>query len=307
MINNKLEPKNWDIWIIVGIMNFGSKLPLFTHKYIVLAIGIIIKPFLKSRNEIARENLKIAFPEKSTKEINKLVNKSYYSMVLSGAETTAAWFLSKKRFNKIKFEWEGDSLSIFKKYHENPNTNVIFLGFHFHCIEIVGRHVAENHPPLTVMYQKNTNDLLEELIKKYREKNIYRCLDSKNLISVIKSLKRGYSMWYAPDQDFGLESTGLENSIFAPFFGTLCSTLTVTPWLAEKTNSVVLPVYYVRKKCLKKYKIVIGEPLEFTGDAYKDAEMTNKFLEDAIRKYPEQYLWQHRRYRTRPNGEPQIY
>lgn len=102
MINNKLEPKNWGIWIIVGIMNFGSKLPLFTHKYIVLAIGIIIKPFLKSRNEIARENLKIAFPEKSTKEINKLVNKSYYSMVLSGAETTAAWFLSKKRFNKIK-------------------------------------------------------------------------------------------------------------------------------------------------------------------------------------------------------------
>ncbi|AFJ42612.1 lysophospholipid acyltransferase family protein [Francisella orientalis] len=307
MKNNKLEPKNWSIWIIVGIMNFGSKLPLFTHKYIVLAIGIIIKPFLKSRNEIARENLKIAFPEKSTKEINKLVNKSYYSMVLSGAETTAAWFLSKKRFNKIKFEWEGDSLSIFKKYHENPSTNVIFLGFHFHCIEIVGRHVAESHPPLTVMYQKNTNQLLEELIKKYREKNIYRCLDSKNLISVIKSIKRGYSMWYAPDQDFGLESTGLENSVFAPFFGTLCSTLTVTPWLAEKTNAIVLPVYYVREKCLKKYKIVIGEPLEFANDAYRDAEMTNKFLEDAIRKCPKQYLWQHRRYRTRPNGEPQIY
>ncbi|WP_432773245.1 lysophospholipid acyltransferase family protein [Francisella salimarina] len=307
MNSNKLKPKNWGIWVIVGIMNFGSKLPLFTHKYIVLAIGIVIKPFLKSRNRIARENLKIAFPEKSLEEINKLVNKSYYSMVLSGAETTAAWFLSKKRFNKIEFEWEDNSLEIFKRYHENPNTNVIFLGFHFHCIEIVGRHVAENHPPLTVMYQKNTNNLLEELIKKYREKNIYRCLDSKNLISVIKSLKRGYSMWYAPDQDFGLESTGLENSIFAPFFGTLCSTLTVTPWLAEKTDSVVLPVYYVREKCLKKYKIVTGEPLEFTGDAYKDAEITNKFLEDAVRKYPEQYLWQHRRYRTRPNGEPQIY
>lgn len=307
MNSNKLKPKNWGIWVIVGIMNFGSRLPLFTHKYIVLAIGIAIKPFLKSRNRIARENLKIAFPEKSLEEINKLVDKSYYSMVLSGAETTAAWFLSKKRFNKIEFEWEKNSLEIFKRYHENPNTNVIFLGFHFHCIEIVGRYVAENHPPLTVMYQKNTNDLLEELIKKYREKNIYRCLDSKNLISVIKSLKRGYSMWYAPDQDFGLESTGLENSIFAPFFGTLCSTLTVTPWLAEKTDSVVLPVYYVREKCLKKYKIVMGEPLEFTGDAYKDAEITNKFLEDAVRKYPEQYLWQHRRYRTRPNGEPQIY
>ncbi|MDE5007408.1 LPS biosynthesis protein, partial [Francisella tularensis subsp. holarctica] len=50
-----------------------------------------------------------------------------------------------------------------------------------------------------------------------------------------------------------------------------------------------------------------GEPFEFTGDAYKDAEMTNNFLEAAVRKYPEQYLWHHRRYRTRPNSEPQIY
>lgn len=81
----------------------------------------------------------------------------------------------------------------------------------------------------------------------------------------------------------------------------------MTPWLAQKTGAIVIPAYYVREKCLKKYRIVTGEPFKFTGDAYKDAEMTNKFLEDAVRKYPEQYLWQHRRYRTRPNGEPQIY
>lgn len=307
MNSKKIKPNNILIWIIVGIMNFGSKLPLITHKYIVLTIGFLIKPLLKNRNKIAKENIKIAFPEKSPYEIKKLVNKSYYSMVLSGAETTAAWFLSKKRFNKIELEWEGNSLEIFKKYHEDVNTNVIFLGFHFHCIEIIGRHVAEKLPPLTVMYQKNNNELIESLIKEYREKNIYKCLDSKNLISVIKSIKRGYSMWYAPDQDFGLESTGLDNSVFAPFFGTPCATLTVTPWLAEKTNAKVLPVYYIREKCLKKYKIFIGEPLEFTGEAYKDAQITNKFLEDAVRKYPEQYLWQHRRYRTRPNGEPQVY
>ncbi|MDE5007386.1 LPS biosynthesis protein, partial [Francisella tularensis subsp. holarctica] len=52
---------------------------------------------------------------------------------------------------------------------------------------------------------------------------------------------------------------------------------------------IVIPAYYVREKCLKKYKIVNGDPFEFTGDAYKVAEMTNKFLEDAVRKYPEQY------------------
>ncbi|MED7819157.1 MULTISPECIES: lysophospholipid acyltransferase family protein [unclassified Francisella] len=307
MSSKNFKPENWGIWLVVGIMNCASKLPLFTHKYIVLFIGFIIKPFLKSRNAIARENLKIAYPEKSDKEIEKLVKKSYYSMVLSGAETTAAWLLSKKRFNKIEFEWGEGSRERFEKYHNDPKQKLIILGFHFHCIEIIGRYMGQEFPPFTVMYQKNGNPLIEDLIKDYRERNLYKCLDSKNFISVIRSLKKGYTMWYAPDQDFGLESSGVENSVFAPFFGKLCATLTVTPWLAQKTGAVVVPAYYVREKCLKKYKIVTGEPLEFTGDAYKDAEITNKFLEDAIRKYPEQYLWQHRRYRTRPNGEPQIY
>ncbi|QIV95367.1 KDO2-lipid IV(A) lauroyltransferase [Allofrancisella inopinata] len=307
MYKNLIKPKNWRIFTILGIMNIGSKLPLWSHKFIVLALGFIIKPFLRSRNIIAQENLKIAFPEKSLKKLNKLVNKSYYSMVLSGAETTAAWFLSKKRFKKIKFEWEEGALERFQKYHDDPNQKLIVLGFHFHCIEIIGRYMGEQFPPFTVMYQKNGNDIIEDLIKTYREKNLYKCLDSKNFIAVIRSLKKGYTMWYAPDQDFGLESSGVENSVFAPFFGKPCSTLTVTPWLAEKTGAVVIPAYYVREKCLKKYKIYTGEPFKFTGDAYKDAEMTNKFLEEAIRKHPEQYLWQHRRYRTRPNGEPQIY
>ncbi|MDE4984436.1 LPS biosynthesis protein, partial [Francisella tularensis subsp. holarctica] len=62
MNNNKFSPKNWGIWIVVGIMNCVSKLPLFTHKYIVLTIGLIIKPILKSLNNIAYDNLKIAFP-----------------------------------------------------------------------------------------------------------------------------------------------------------------------------------------------------------------------------------------------------
>ena len=307
MIKNSLKPKNWGIWIIIGIMCLGSKLPFCVQKYISLGLGFIIKPFLRNRNAIATENLKIAFPSYTEKQIKKIVNKNYHSMILSGAETAASWFTSKKRFKKIEFEWKENSLEIFRKYHENPSTNLILLGFHFHSLEIMGRYFGENFSPITVMYQKNTNELIEDLIKKYREKNLERCIDSKNFIAVIRSLKKGYTLWYAPDQDFGLEKSGLENSVFAPFFGKSCSTLTVTPWLAEKTNSTVLPIYYVREKCLKKYKIVVGEPLELTGDAYHDAKITNEFLENAIKKCPEQYLWQHRRFRTRPNGEPQIY
>ncbi|MDE5030136.1 LPS biosynthesis protein, partial [Francisella tularensis subsp. holarctica] len=73
------------------------------------------------------------------------------------------------------------------------------------------------------------------------------CFQRKNIIAVITSLKRKVSMWYAPDQDFR------DHVVFAPFFGKLCTTLTVTPWLAENTNATVIPAYYVRKPDLSGY------------------------------------------------------
>ena len=298
-------PKYWGIWLIVGLMKLLSLLPFCVLKRVILTIGFLIKPFLKSRNRIARCNLRLAFPEKSEKEIRKLVKASYKSMILSGAESIAAWMYSDKKFSKIPIEFESDGT--FEEIHSDPKKTLLVIGFHFHTLEIAGRFTGQNFKPFTVMYQKNGNSLLEELILEYRERNIKKCLDSKNFVSVIKSLKRNVSMWYAPDQDFGLEASGLKNSVFAPFFGVQCLTLTVTPWLAQKTGATVLPAYYVRKPKGKGYKVVIGDELKFTGDVYEDAKMTNKFLEDAVRKYPEQYLWQHRRYRTRPNGEPQLY
>jgi KDO2-lipid IV(A) lauroyltransferase len=307
-MNRKLlERKNWPILAVASIMSSVAKLPFKAQIWVVIGIGAIAKPFINKRNIVAKENLKIAFPEKTEEEIDNLVKISYRSMVLSGIEITAAWIYPKKKFNKIKFEIDEESLAIYNKYHNDPNTPVICLGFHFHTIEIIGRYFGANHGPLNVMYQPNSNELIDTLMKDAREQNIDKCLSNKRFVSVIKSLKRKCTLWYAPDQDFGLEPSGLDNSVFAPFFGKQCLTLTVTPWLAEKSGAVVLPVYYVREECLKKYKIVFGEPLNFTGDKYHDAKITNEFLESAIIKHPEQYLWQHRRFRTRPDGEPQIY
>lgn len=305
MESSHRNPKYWGVFSILYLMKFLSVLPFSWLKIFAIVLGFVIKPFLKKRNRIARINLRIAFPEKSEKEIRKLVRQSYRSLVLSGAECIAAWMYSERKFNKISIEFENSKL--FNEIHQDPKKTLLVLGFHFHTLEIAGRFTGQHFKPFTVMYQKNENSLLEDLIKDYREKNIYKCLDSKNFISVIKSMKKHVSMWYAPDQDFGLEASGLKNSVFAPFFNKPCLTLTVTPWLAQKTGATVLPAYYIRKPNNSGYKIIIGDPLEFTGDIYKDAEITNIFLEEAIRKYPEQYLWQHRRYRTRPDGESQIY
>ena len=95
-------PKYWGVWAIVSLMKILSFLPFGCLVRVTLIVGFIIKPFLKKRNRIARINLRIAFPEKSEKEIRKLVRQSYRSLVLSGAECIAAWMYSEKKFNKIK-------------------------------------------------------------------------------------------------------------------------------------------------------------------------------------------------------------
>lgn len=300
MDKSLLKPKYWGIWILIGI----SKILVNTLSYkalmhLAVFIGYLTKSIIKKRQKITIINLRIAFPEKSDEEIKKLADESYKSACMAGFESLIAWFMSEKNFKKIKFD--DSELTTFIDAHNDKSCPTICLGFHFHTLEIVGRHSGINYSPLTLMYQMHKNPLMEYLITSSRKKYVRECFQRKNIIPVIKSLKRKTTLWYAPDQDFK------EHIVFAPFFGKLCATLKVTPWLAQKTGAVVVPTYYVRNSDLSGYRIISGDPLVFTGDEYKDATMTNKFLENAIRKYPEQYLWQHRRYKTRPAGEEKIY
>jgi len=299
MDKSLLKPKYWGLWLGIGIAKLIVLLPYKFQMRLAIFIGKLAKPLAKKRNEIARINLNIAFPEKSEQEIKTLVNESYKSACMAGFESLIAWFMPDRLFNKIHFDDSG--LTTLIDTHRDPTKTLLSLGFHFHTLEIAGRYCGTHFKPLSLMYQKHKHPVMEHIITTSRLKYVDKCFNRKNMLSVIKNLKRKATVWYAPDQDFR------EHSIFAPFFSKLCSTLTVTPWLAEKTNATVIPIYYVRNKDLSGYKLISGDPLEFTGDAYKDAEMTNQFLEKAIRQYPEQYLWQHRRYKTRPAGEEKIY
>lgn len=298
MDKSLLKPKYWFLWSFIIIIKALLRiLPYSALMKLSICLGRLAKPLMKRRNNIAVINLKIAFPEKSEEEIHRLAERSYRSACMAGMESMMAWFMPKKQFDKIKFNLYMDS---YIKAYQDKSRPLIILGFHFHCLEISGRFIGEKHDEFSVMYQKNKNPLMEHLITSSRSKYL-SCYNRKNIISVIKALKKRIPLWYAPDQDFR------EHSIFAPFFSKDCATLTVTPWLAEKTNAVVIPMYYVRRPDLKGYKAITLDPIEFSGDAYEDAKMTNELLESIIRKYPSQYLWQHRRYKTRPEGEEKIY
>jgi KDO2-lipid IV(A) lauroyltransferase len=110
-------------------------------------------------------------------------------------------------------------------------------------------------------------------------------------------------VWYAPDQDYGIK-----HSIFAPFFGIPAATVPGTARFAALGDAQVMTFMHYRETN-GHYRIEISAPLENfpSGDDLVDSTRVNQIIEDMIRKQPDQYLWVHRRFKTRPEGEKSVY
>ena len=302
MNNTLLKPKFWGMWLMVGLMRLFVLLPYRWQMRFGRRVGRITYPFLKRRKHITMRNIEVAFPELNAEEKEKLCRRCFDSAGMAGVESMIAWFMPKRRFVKIPFHLKGQEA--FEQSHNDPEQASLLLGCHFTSLEMAGRYIAENYQPFYLVYQKNRNVFFEHVITKQRQNYVAECFQRKNLFPIIRALKNKQTLWYAPDQDFGQEHT-----IFVPFFGVECATLTATTWLVQKSNAKVFPVYYVRREDLSGYDLIADAPWDNfpSGDVYQDALRYNQWLETIIRRHPDQYLWQHRRYKTRPQGQASIY
>jgi len=127
-------------------------------------------------------------------------------------------------------------------------------------------------------------------------------IKTKDTRTMMKTIKSGLPIWYAPDQDLGEK-----NSVFAPFFNIQTATIAATARLAKTPNTVVIPYFFIRTD--EGYTMSFDAPLADypSSDSVDNATRTNQILHDQILKAPEQYLWIHKRFKTRPNGEASFY
>ncbi len=143
---------------------------------------------------------------------------------------------------------------------------------------------------------------------------IYRCrstiytnqIDHDDMRGLIRHLKNGRAIWYSPDQDFGLKQ-----GVMAPFFGVPAATVTAHRRLLKMTKAEAIPLYFYRDGDISnpKYKVLIEPPVENlpSDDELNDATRTNLIIERQLRIAPTQYMWFHRRFKTRPNGSESLY
>ncbi len=180
---------------------------------------------------------------------------------------------------------------------------VILLSAHFTTLELGGRLLAM-HTPFHVLYRQHKNPLFETVMRNSRQRRFEKAIARDNMRELLSSLKSGMPVWYAPDQNHGGSQ-----SVFAPFFGVAASTLTTPSRIANISGAAVVPFYPSRLEDGSGYQLTLHPALEDfpSDDLTQDATRLNALLESVVREMPEQYLWVHRRFKTRPEGEAYPY
>jgi KDO2-lipid IV(A) lauroyltransferase len=153
------------------------------------------------------------------------------------------------------------------------------------------------------MYRPMKNPLMDLLLLRGRGRRMGSIIPRDDIRTMTRCLRRGEAIYYAYDQNYGLD-----HALFMPFFGIPAATITTTSRFAAMGKAVVLPCFPLRRAD-GTYLIKVHPPLErfATGDDGQDTLRINALLEQAILEAPEQYFWIHRRFKTRPEGEPPVY
>ena len=293
-----LKPRHWPTWLLFGFWYLLVLLPYPLLLSIGRAIGSLLLLLGGERRVFAARNIELCFPEKSLAEREALLKQAFYSMGMAFMETGMAWWWPDWRLQRI-CRVEG-----LEHIEALQGRGAILLGMHFTHLDLGGAGLSLFHS-YGAMYRGHKNPVFNFLQYKGRQRGKgLGLVPRKDIRGTVRLLRNGRLVWYAPDQDYGEEY-----SVFVPFFGIPAATVTATAKLAAMGRAAVLPFYHERLPGLQGYRIVLRAPVgNFpAGDDEQDALTINRVLEDNIRQNPGQYLWAHRRFKTRPPGEESLY
>jgi KDO2-lipid IV(A) lauroyltransferase len=294
-----LAPRYWPLWLGFGLLRLAILLPYRWQLGLGGLLGRLMQLAIPRRRHIAETNIRLCFPHLREAERQAIVNESFRSTGISLFEIGLCWWGSERKLAPL---CHIDGLEHLEAAHQQRK-GVILFSAHFTCLEIGGRLLAR-HAPFYVMYKYHRNPLFEAVMKDGRERRFLGAIERSDVRSMLKTLKQGHVCWYALDQDFGTV-----NAVFAPFFGIPAATLTSTSRLAKLTGAAVVPCFVRRLDHGRGYQLTLLPALtDFpSGDDQADATRTNALIENEVRKAPAQYLWMHRRFKSRPKGEADVY
>lgn len=293
-----LSPRYWPTWLLLGCMRLGALLPLPVLVAIGSLAGELVYRLAFERRRVAAINLKIAFPDASPAALQRLNRACFRNMSVGILEIGLVWWAPAR----VRALTEIRGLEHLARARA-AGRGAMLLTAHFTCIE-VGLPVLSAHATLQAMYKRPRNRLMDDFMARHRGRFTAIIAGHHSPIGLIRGLKSGHAMWYAPDQDFGGKDT-----VFVPLFGVEATALTAPARIAAMADVPVMPCCVERRPRGRGWRLSIDPPLEGfpSGDDRRDALAINRATEALIRRNPAQYLWIHKRYKRRPDGSLGIY
>lgn len=296
-----LHPRFWPLWLGLGLLWLVVQLPYAWQLKQGRLLGWLMYHLAGSRRHVAERNLELCFPQMTPAEREKLLRENFASTGIGFFETAMGWWWAKKRLTSLGHIEGLEHL----RQAQAEGQGVILVAVHFTTLEMGAALLGQQHT-IDGMYREHANPLFEYIQRRGRERHNddATAIERDDIRAMLKVLRAGRAIWYAPDQDYGRK-----HSIFVPLFGVLAATVTATSKFARLGKARLVPFTQKRLADGSGYHLVIHPPLEgFPGESEEaDCLRINQWIEQVISACPEQYLWVHRRFKTRPEGEPRLY
>jgi len=297
-----LHPRYWLVWF--GVVLLWLTVTLLPYRVLIKlggGIGLFLMSMAKKRQKTADRNLELCFPDMPQAEKDRILRGHAKSLGIAIMETGMAWWWPTWRIQDLVTITGLEHIEQAKK----EGKGILLFATHTFCLEISGRLLTTQQDKVTSVYRPHNNAVIEHLQVCGRNRSV-KLISKRNIRAMITALENQESVWYTSDQDFGRRK-----AVFVPFFAVPdAATVIGASILTKSAPTATLPYNVIRNDDGSGYRIDIEAPLENfpCGDDTQDAIYSNSVIEEMIMKAPEQYMWLHRRFKTRPNKEdPSLY
>ncbi len=295
-----LAPRHWPAWLGVAAIWLIAHLPQPALPWLGRRLGALVCRIPSARRRIAATNIKLCFPELDAAQQAALVDANLRDVGSMMMEFALGWLGSDRRMAALATHIDGlEHLEAARA----QGRGVLLVGGHFSHLELCARLVSRRIR-IAGMYRRMDSTVFEWVVLRARLRYAAAMFGKDDIRGTVKYLRGGGTLWYAPDQDMRSKDT-----VFVPFFGVPAATITATHHLARMSGAAVIPFFHRRLPDGQGYILRLAAPLEdFPGpDVLHDTARVNACIEQMVREAPEQYLWVHKRFKTRPPGQPSVY
>ena len=283
----------------MGLLRVLCLLPHRLALSIGRLLGRLVHRIGGSRRAVVRRNIELCFPDLTAAELDALVYRHFEALGMMLIEMGLGRWASDKHLLSIT---KLTGIEHVTNALESGN-GVILLSAHFTTLEIMGRVLSLNMPPFDAVFRRNRSEFMTELQRTGRERSAEFTIEKRDIKKMVRSLRKGRAVWYAPDQSYNRKGAEV-----IEFFGVPAMHTTATSTLARLGNATVVP-FFPRRLPDSTYELILMPALQDfpSDDATADTRRYVDLLEQHVRTCPEQYFWIHRKFKDLPDDYPDYY